>query len=834
MIKNQVFLVALFGVFVSGGMVLPVFAQTGANTNFEEIIVTGRKREESLQEVPVAISVATDTLIKEAGIFDAQDLFDASVGFVYDTGWGDRNTAQPGVRGVQGNGIGVTQQKINSFLDGFPLVGQQGSLGFVDVQRVELYRGPQSAAFGRATFAGAINYVSRNPTEEFEARVSLGTSNYQRNEMKLALAGPITDTLGFTLDLSSEKFQGPNEWRSTDGYRLSATSTDYASAKVVWEITDAITAKLRYINQKADDIPGNRTFIDNAEFVACTNYTLPSGRPYYQGDVTSGCDLSIPATGITRNHDVPGSAGLVPGDPNYLLALSTSVLDPYARDERERFQLELDFAVGDGLIQVLAMTGEEYTEVWHDADNTAGLPTFSGINPLIPGAGTMVGASIGNMANPYFIDERYVEVRWVSPSEERLRYMVGGTQYKADVPGLGTWGKAGELLGLDGDLIQGRPFGPRSIFGDGITNLGVFASGSYDISDRTTVTAEGRYQQDKISNVNVVEGNKVLENETSSFMPRLSITHNLENGLTLYGQLAQGTNPAGVNIGYTFDRVAESIAIANAAGFVSYGPDTFKTYVEEKLTNAEIGIKGIAFDNKLNFAAALYKLKWENQTNIYTVNWDDPSWNDGSMSGGVIYTATDVAQRTTLNEGTISNMGIEFEGTYHLTNNWSLNGNMTLMDVKYDEFCDVLAAGGNFAMPADGTAPATGVGCAIQDGNMPPNISKVAYALGVAYRAPIGDSDWRLSARMDLRHTGSQWMDTSNIMKVGARDLINSSISATNDIWTVRLWVNNLTDDRTPQRVGLGTDYNISANTRNLIINPQKPREVGLGVTYAF
>ena len=827
------------GVLIATGLTLVSVTgasaqEAGANATLEEIVVTARRREENLTEVPVAISVVNDEFIIEAGIFDSFDLFDAAVGFEYDTGWGDRNSARPGVRGVQGNGLGVTQQKMNSFLDGFPLVGQQGSLQFDDVQRVELYRGPQSAAFGRATFAGAINYVSRDPGEEFETKLSLGGSDMGRQEFHVALGGPISDTLGFTLDVSSDEYEGPSEWISTDGYHLSATATDYASVKFVWTPSDNFTGKLRYIRHRADDIPGNRYFVDYDAQQACSNIRLPVGTLYYEGDVAAGCDLSIPASGITRNHDVPAAAGLVPGDPNYELALSVAVLEPYARDERDRVQVELDFAVGDSAIQVLAMVSHEYFEAWQDSDHTAYVPAFTG-GPNVFGGNTMIGPGISHMANPYDVDEEYIEVRWVSPETERFRYMVGVTDYSATVPGQGMWNTAGIRLGLDGVAIQGSPFTPRSLYGDRIFNTGAFANLSYDISDRTTFTAEARYQEDLISNVNALEGDKVLENETTSFLPRLSITHNLNDDLTLYGQLAQGNNPAGVSIGYTFDRTVEALEIAKAAGYVTYDAYTFRTYVEERLTNMEVGLKGNAFDDRLTFATALFTLDWQDQTNVYTVNWDGP-WNDGSLSpGGIIYGAADLAERTTLNEGTIVNTGVEFEGTYHLTDRWSINGNLAIMDMEFDEFCDVLAAGGNFRLPADGIAPGTGVGCVVQDGNTPPNISEFTYNLGFAYRAPLGISDWRLSARMDLRHSGDQWMDTSNIMKIRDRNLVNGSINLTNEAWTVRFWGNNLTDEDLPRFVGLGRNGNVGpSRPRGFRVTPQRPREIGLGLSYSF
>ena len=806
--------------------------QTAAEATLEEIVVTARRREENLNDVPVAISVMSNDFLLEAGINDNFDLFDAAVGFEYDTGWGDRNTAQPAVRGVQGNGLGVNQQKVNSFLDGFPLLGQQGTMQFDDVQRVELYRGPQSAAFGRATFGGAINYVSRDPGDEFSTEFFVGSSDMGRDEIKISLDGPITDTLGFTLDLSSDEYEGPDEWDTSDGYHLGKTATDYGSVKFVYAPTESFTAKLRYIHLASDDSPGIRYFLPIEESQACSNLTLPPPRRalYYQGEID--CNFAA-ANGVQRNHDL--TAGVDPSDPNYQLLLAHSVLgEPYAVDERDRIHVELDFAIGDGTLQVLAMTSDEFYETWQDSDGSSQPARIIGMNPNIPGAGTRIVGSASNMANPFDLTEEYLEVRWVSPGEERLRYLVGVSSYDAVADGQGIFNKAGIDLGLDGDLIQGSPFVARALFGDSAENLGVFANLSYDISDRTVFTAEGRYQVDTISAVNKLEDNKMLENETSAFLPRLSITHDLRDDLTFYGQLSQGNNPGGVGIGYTFDQTVEALAIANASGFVSYDAFTFREYVEEELTNLEVGLKGNLFDGQLAFAAALYTLEWENQTNLYTVNWNGP-WNDplDPAFNGVEYPVSEISERTTLNEGTIGITGVEFEGTYFINDAWSINGNLSVMDSQYDEFCDVLAVGGFAQEPVDGISPLTGVGCHVQTGNTPPNVSEVTYNLGFAYRAPLGNSNWRLAARMDLRHAGPQYLDRSNVMELGDRDLVNGSITVRNENWTVRLWGSNLTDDDMPRRVGLGIDGN-AGRVPNFVVTPQRPREIGLSLAYRF
>lgn len=133
--------------------------------------------------------------------------------------------------------------------------GQTGANQFVDVARVEVYRGPQSAAFGRATFAGAINYVSRNPGEEFEGYVEANVSDLDRQQISTAISGPLGDKFGFTLDINSEEVRDSDQWVSTDGYGLGSTQTDYISAKLTFAPTGRIDGQIKIIHLETDDAP---------------------------------------------------------------------------------------------------------------------------------------------------------------------------------------------------------------------------------------------------------------------------------------------------------------------------------------------------------------------------------------------------------------------------------------------------------------------------------------------------------------------------------------------------------------------------------------------------
>ncbi len=101
----------------------------GSNVALEEIVVTGRKREENLIDVPVAISVWTAESLQEQGIITQQDLFDATVSLTFDSG-SERTGVQPGIRGVQSDLPAGNRQKVSSFIDGQPMQGSQGNLQF--------------------------------------------------------------------------------------------------------------------------------------------------------------------------------------------------------------------------------------------------------------------------------------------------------------------------------------------------------------------------------------------------------------------------------------------------------------------------------------------------------------------------------------------------------------------------------------------------------------------------------------------------------------------------------------------------------------------------------
>ncbi|MGI9204775.1 MAG: TonB-dependent receptor [Woeseiaceae bacterium] len=794
------------------------------SADLEEIVVSARKRDELLKDVPVSISVISGQDIAAAGIENQWDLFELTPGMTFDQVQ-DRQASRPSVRGVQSQAQNPVRQKISSFMDGAPVLGQTGSLQFIGVDQIAILRGPQSAAFGRSTFGGAINYVTKDPGENWEGNIQLMMTNLEREAVSFSASGPINDWLGVTVDANFDEFQGPDEWVSSDGFRLGGTSTDFYTGKLVIQPTDALNVELRYTHLETDDNPQIGYYIDQSALNACSNYTLENGQSYIQGEFN--CALPGLAGGVPLNH-APEEDFPV-GSPEYFLVQSFSVVDPRSFVERDRIQLNLDFELDNGsAIEVLASNSEDELRRWFDADGSDATATVANMMGMLSVTG------VNSMANPNTIEEQYAEVRWVSPDDSKLRMVFGASWFDYEFLTNIYTQYAGVILGLEDEANNGNPFSPVNILSDFSTNTGVFANITYDINDDTTVSFEARYQNDEIVNVNNVSGLE-FENTTDSFQPRVAVNHAINDDWSVYGQFAIGNNPAGVNIPFTLNNVPESLAAAQAAGFIQYDDQTFLNFDEEELTSFEVGVKGATADRKLQLTAALYVMEWDDMIQPFNFNWDG-AWNDGSFDpNGTVFTMGETMARTFINSGKGDLAGLEIESTYRATDNLSIRGAFAFQKAEFDNFCDPLAVTNLFFTPTDTTASGAPFNCVDVSGNDIPGQPDFTAAVAATYTDELA-GDWEWSGRLDYRYQSSEYInaDAVNLAEISGFSLVNASVTFYDERWNIRLYGNNLTDEDTPQTIDYNTDNNIGGNTRNFFIRPRIPREYGIRIGLAF
>lgn len=821
---------ALLGAFLAGGADAQAPENSSqiepASRNLEEIVVTARKREESLTDVPVSISVLSSNMIDEAGIQEPRDFFEMTPGVDFDIEH-DRIGSQPAVRGVQSNNTATTRQKVTSFIDGLPMVGAAGSLGFAGVERIEVFRGPQSAAFGRATFAGAINYVTQDPGAEFEGKVELQASEFGRNKAQIEISGPISDTLGYAIAALTDEYDGPDDWVSSEGIQVGGNSTTFFSGKLKFEPNDRFSAEVMARYTLTDDDVPLRYYISAADLAACSNFTTDGGRPYIQG--TFNCNTSIPAGGVQQNTDAaaPFQDPLVYSDADRALA-NTYRIEPMSENERKRLQGEFTYSTDFGDIQVLAFSGDETYQRWFDRDRTA-----SPVR-IVPMTGTALpGRNVSAITDPTEISETMYELRWLSNGTDNLSWTVGASYYDYEFQTL--------LYNRYALIVDGGTSNPFLIISENSQNTAVFANLTYDLTDRTTFSIEGRYQTEDMANLNTIT-DEYFTNTSTAFLPRIAINHEFENGMHAYAQMSKGVNPAGVNATAASPGIQAAHQQATDLGYITWSLDDALFFDQEEILNTEIGIKGSLMDGRLQMSAALYKMDWKHYNQIGTLPFDvQELWADNGMVGPMPGYDTgnprDYSLRAYLDLGSASVAGFEGEATYIINDSWDISGSLTLSTSEFEELCDA-ASVSTLRMTAT-NVPGDGSGvlfdCVDVSGNEFTRQPNEAYALATTYRNELSGSAWDLLARLDYRVVGEQWLDAMNIAALPVSTTVNASVTFTREDLKLQIWGRNLTNDDTPRVAEYGTSYNESPlGSPNFNILPREPSELGVTLSYSF
>ena len=187
-------------------LAFPVVAQ------IEEVVVTANKREQSVQDVSIAVTALTEEGIERAGIVDITGLENVVPGLRIGTSGGE---VRPALRGARTNevgvaGTGIAEQVVGIFQDGIYVPTTTAGMGaYVDIARIEVLRGPQGTLYGRNTFAGSINIVSNAPNfEAIEGSFKATTGNYNRSAYEAVLNIPHSSVLASRLVMSHDRHDG--------------------------------------------------------------------------------------------------------------------------------------------------------------------------------------------------------------------------------------------------------------------------------------------------------------------------------------------------------------------------------------------------------------------------------------------------------------------------------------------------------------------------------------------------------------------------------------------------------------------------------------------------
>ena len=227
-------------VLVSVGVVTPLHIAGADESVLEEVIVTAEFRPVSALELPASISVFDQERIDRRGATHLEQLLNLAPNVNLSSG------ASRG-RFIQIRGIGERSQfvepinpSVGLVIDGMDFTGIGGAASTLDIQQVEVFRGPQGTLFGANALAGLINMVSNGPDEEFTGRAELTAGNYEYLTVSAALGGPISENTGFRLAVQSNKSDG-----YIDNVFLNRSTNNIdeltARGKFAWDISDELS-----------------------------------------------------------------------------------------------------------------------------------------------------------------------------------------------------------------------------------------------------------------------------------------------------------------------------------------------------------------------------------------------------------------------------------------------------------------------------------------------------------------------------------------------------------------------------------------------------------------
>ena len=220
------------------------------SAEMEEIVVTAMKREQNLQDVAASISAVSGEELKDRGIANVQDLSKT----IPNLNWGEHfGTTMISIRGV-GSIVdsGITEPTVAMYVDGIFLPrSTMSTIRAIDVDRIEVLRGPQGTLYGRNATGGAINFVSQGPSAEFEGQIDLTAKDRSGYGVSGYVSGPISDTVSFRLSASAEEQDGFVD-NLFNGEELNGVDSRYVRGVLRFEPSDDLQLDLALRRETSD------------------------------------------------------------------------------------------------------------------------------------------------------------------------------------------------------------------------------------------------------------------------------------------------------------------------------------------------------------------------------------------------------------------------------------------------------------------------------------------------------------------------------------------------------------------------------------------------------
>ncbi len=551
-------------------------AEENASKNYglEEIVVTARKREENIQDTPVAITAFTAANLQMRSINSSDQLGQYVPNLTFDSGTGDTGgsgNAQVFIRGIgQQDYLLTSSPGVGIYIDGvyFPY-GLGVSLDLLDVERIEVLRGPQGTLFGKNTIGGAINITTKQPMDEFSGKGSVRLGNLSRVDIKGSVNIPLDHRVLLRVAGFSSDRNGITK-RPYDGNNLGSINRQ------------GVDAKLKLLPSDSFDLLLSATFMRHNES-AINNSLAAAGI----GSLTSIWNTAVGEPVYGQSWD----ARWFTGDP----FLTQGTAPAFSKIKRWTFSAVANWRMSDQ-ISVKSITSYVHQDARFATDIDHSPLNYLGVDNKDHGKtfeeeiqlhGTFLENRIDWLLGAFYLNGK--------AANDTVLTVLGGL-YKGlealpgPIPGT-PFGGAGNPLNVLLDLDRLRSITQNN------EDIAVFSHVTFRLTDRLSFSGGLRYSDESkdFSASSLRLASNVFElpltsanNSWGSWSPKVGIEYRWTDSVMTYISAAKGFMSGGFN---------GRPGTPGAAQF-SYGPENVWSY--------EAGVKSEFLDHRVRFNAAAF------------------------------------------------------------------------------------------------------------------------------------------------------------------------------------------------------------------------------------
>ncbi|HRD44888.1 MAG TPA: TonB-dependent receptor [Caulobacter sp.] len=777
-----------------GCLSTPALAQD-ENIQVEEIIVTAQKRSENLQDVPISVSATSGDKLEAQGIENLEDLSGYVPGV--QIGKGAINT-QINIRGVGSGSNRGFEQSVGMYVDGVYMGrDRQFRAPFMDLDRVEVLRGPQGTLFGRNTIGGAVSIITANPSldggfsGEAAARWDFDTSTLQLNG---AATIPLGETAALRLAVQHRSGDGYIE-NATRGRDEPATEEFAARATLLWQPTDAFTANLKF-SVLDSSIDGMNAVV--TRFTKVTGVVTPPtalSNLLFANVALVEPDFSVkdPFTTYRDDPDVAGWSGrearietrsqLGVLNMEYEVSDSltlTSVTGYSAYETRDG--LDLDFLPIRFIFRNEEQDFTQYSQELRLASDTGGsvdfmLGGYVETQELEQAGALLINSRLGFLPASAFAGGPTAAVYPLLPANVISRNSYFSQQTD-------TVAMFGELRWRPTDAVtvtlggrwssEDKDFVKRVWFGADASPQGLFTAPSSITQENVLLL----YVKALDANNNLVDA--VGRRKESGFDPSLKVQWDISDDVMAYATYSRGRKSGGFN-GNDDQRLSNTaspwtaltplgLSVRNAA-YDPTKPGAGFEYDAETATSYEAGLKTRLLDGRAVLNLSAFFTQYED---LQVTVFQGASYVVANAKGSEI-------------------RGFEADGQLRLTSELTLSGSLAYLDFQFSDYANAGCSAQQIS--------ATPAPC-VQDLSGKTNAFAPQWSgsLAIDWKHPVGD-DLLLRVNADANYRGEHFLDydLDPASLQGAQTRVNARVAfgSAEGSWEVSAFGRNLTDEVT-------------------------------------